>query len=79
MKSIARDVVKDYFKDELFPNLGFDHNSQDLLNIVKGNVENVLNESRFHMGLTPDDYVSSYNTAHPITLTVYILGPYREL
>jgi hypothetical protein len=79
MKSIARDVVKDHFKDELFPNLDFGHNSEDLLNIVKENVENILNESWFHIGLTADDYVSSYNTAHPITLTVYILGPYREL
>ena len=60
MKTMARNVVQIHYKDQISPILDFGHNSSDYEQIIADNVDQLLNESLFHIGLTLDDNVSSY-------------------
>jgi hypothetical protein len=54
MKTIARDVVNIHYKDQLYPTLDFDHNSSQLEELVADNVNKLIRESTFHVGLKRD-------------------------
>jgi hypothetical protein len=58
MKTMARDIVKFHYRDELSPNIDFCHNSDDRDGIVAQNVKKLLDESLFIQG-PPDCNVSS--------------------
>ena len=60
MKTVARDVVRTFYKDHINPTLEFDHNSEQLIELVQGNVNKLIKESVFHMGLTLDVNVSFF-------------------
>ena len=76
MKTTARDVVRLFYKDDLYPDLDFCHNSAQLEELVADNVKKLLKDSRFHIGLKLDAQVNpllchSFCIAHDCTL-----GPY---
>lgn len=74
MKTIARDVVQLYYKDELYPTLDFGHNSAQMQRLVTENVDKLLHESRFHMGLTRDANVCAFiKTRSALVLLMVIL------
>jgi hypothetical protein len=57
MKTLAREVVNIHYKDELYPTLDFDLNSSQYEKLIAGNVNRLIRESTFHVGLTRDDNV----------------------
>jgi hypothetical protein len=60
MKTVARDVVQIHYKDEIHPTLDFGHNSSQLEKLVEENVDKLLRDSLFHVGLTRDENVTPF-------------------
>jgi hypothetical protein len=58
MKYMARDLVKFHFRDALFPEIDFCHNSDQREQIISDNVKKLIAESLFLQG-PPDAEVSS--------------------
>ena len=61
MKNVGRDVVQIFYKDDLYPQLDFNHNSDQLNQVVADNVKKLLKGSRFHVGLKPDEQVKFFS------------------
>ncbi|KAF8232143.1 hypothetical protein L208DRAFT_1465797 [Tricholoma matsutake] len=48
MKTIGRDIVQIFYKDDIYPQLDFNHNSNQLDEVVADNIKKLLKDSHFH-------------------------------
>jgi hypothetical protein len=59
MKTIRCDIVQIFYKDDIYPQLDFNHNSDQLDEVVADDVKRLLKDSCFHVGLQLDEQVSN--------------------
>ena len=78
MKNMAHDIVKFHYKEVIFPNIDFCHNSDQSEEIIANNIKNLIHESLFLQG-PPDVQVSLPIMAEQPHQMLYKTGPLRKL
>ena len=76
MKTVGRDVIQIFYKENLYLELDFNHNSDQLEEVVANNVKKLLKDSRFHVGLKLDEQVNSFPWHFLRIAPDYTLGLY---
>ncbi|KAF8240967.1 hypothetical protein L208DRAFT_1215051, partial [Tricholoma matsutake] len=80
MKTIGHDIVQIFYKDDIYPQLDFNHNSNQLDEVVADNVKKLLKDSRFHVGLQLNEQGHTNNFLHPAIIELckrfYYSGKY---
>jgi hypothetical protein len=59
MKRVARGIVKTHYANELSPDLDYDYNSTQYMELIARNVTTLLNKSLFHLSPEVDEQVST--------------------
>ena len=77
MKTVGHDVVQIFYKDDIYPQLDFNHNSNQLDELVADNIKKLLQDSHFHVGLQLNEQVCSLFVSITSGITIdHMLGPY---
>ncbi|KAF8229626.1 hypothetical protein L208DRAFT_1285634, partial [Tricholoma matsutake] len=80
MKTVRQDVIQIFYKDDLYLQLNFNHNSDQLEEVVANNVKKLLKDSRFHVGLKLNEQGCTNNFLHPAVIELckrfYYSGKY---
>jgi hypothetical protein len=76
MKTIGQDIIQIFYKDDLYLQLNFNHNSDQLEEVVANNVKKLLKDSRFHVGLKLNKQVNSFSWHFLCITPDYTLGQY---
>jgi len=76
MKTVGWDVIQIFYKEVLYLQLDFNHNSNQLEEVVANNIKKLLKDSCFHVGLKLNEQVNSF-PCHFLHITPdYMLGLY---
>jgi hypothetical protein len=76
MKNMVHDIVKFHYKEAIFPDIDFCHNSDQKEDIIADNVKTLIHQSLFLQG-PPDAQVSFPFMAEQLHQMLYKTGPLR--